>query len=218
MLKNDEAYWKPAGREEAVTLSWGGSVGDFSRLWDHSKRRWEHTERVLRDAGLPAPGGRLVEFGAGMGLLDDLLGAQVEELLMIDNTRSYIEARSRPLSCRCRHILLDPESLARLQREEQGGYDWLVSIATFYHFDDATVVGLVTELGRLLAGGGYVLIRDWNESTPEALRAAGTAERLFSTYPRYFLDTDRIGAALAPSYEELHRDHGVLVYRKRSAT
>lgn len=217
MLKNDEVFWKPEGEVTAVTLSWGGSGGQFDRLWELSKRRWEHTLKVLRqDAELPLPSGKIVEFGSGMGLLDDLIDDDLSELLMLDVTKGYIEERTHPLTSRCRHVLFKPETLTELQCSESESFDWLICIAVFYHLDEVTAVALIAELGKLIKPGGYVLIRDWNELTIEALREVATVDRLFSSYPRYFIDTARVGAALALGFTEAYRGKEVLVYQKRS--
>ena len=212
MLKNDEIFWEPNGQRNAPLLAWGGSDGDFETLWTHTQERWEWMLHFLADAGVPAPSGRVVEFGCGMGLLDDLLDHTTSSIVMLDHTKAYIEQRARPLSPRCRHVRWDSDALDGLQ-SELGSYDWLLSIAVFYHVDDATAVALIRELGELLRPGGYVLIQGWNPATPDQVREMANRSRLFQQYPSYVLNLDLVGATLASEYEEVCRE-GILLYRK----
>ena len=55
MLKNDEIFWHPSQKGNASCLSWGGSGGDFGKLWNHSKKKWKFIVDTLRDANLPLP-------------------------------------------------------------------------------------------------------------------------------------------------------------------
>jgi hypothetical protein len=71
MLKDDEVFWQPSDTHNAPRLSWGSSNGNFEVLWDHTKNRWNRTLQILSREGLPHPRGKIVEFGSGMGLLDD---------------------------------------------------------------------------------------------------------------------------------------------------
>jgi SAM-dependent methyltransferase len=213
MLKNDEIFWRPTESENAPYLSWGSSGGDFGVLWDHTRKRWDSILRTLDRAGIPAPRGRIVEFGSGMGLLDELIEDADTRITMLDNNSDYIAARPRPLSARCRHVLWTKANLDMLQ-SEPSEYDWLMSIAVFYHVDDATAVGLIAELGKLLRPAGRVLIDGFTVATADAVRAAGNRRRLFARYPTYLLDLDLLRDALAPEYREVWRD-GLLVYEKR---
>jgi 2-polyprenyl-3-methyl-5-hydroxy-6-metoxy-1,4-benzoquinol methylase len=213
MLKNDEIFWYPNESSNAVRLSWGGSAGDFEKLWDHSTKKWKHIVRTLRDAKLPSPRGKIVEFGPGMGLLDDLLDQTTSEILMLDHTSAYIQQRAAPLSARCRHVLFTEDNLVQLLQSEAESYDWLLSLSVFYHIDDATAVAIISELGKLLKPGGYALIYGWNDSTPEMLRERGTIERLFARYPQYFINWNLVQSSVAPDYRQVHRK-GIVVYQK----
>lgn len=212
VLKNDEIFWQPAGGDNAPYLSWGSSGGDFEVLREHSRKRWGSILNNLTRAGLPHPKGNILEFGSGMGLLDELIDDPASRLTMLDHTAEYIAQRPFALSSRCRHVLWSSANLDALQAEP-ADYDWLLSIAVFYHVDDATAAALIRELGVLLRRGGHVLIRGFTRATADWVREAGTRERLFGRYPTYPLDLDRLSAALAPEFVEQCRD-GVLVYRK----
>jgi len=72
MLKNDEVFWMPTEMDNAAYRSWGGSEGDFAKLWEHSVARWQWIRHQLSRIGVSAPRGKVIEFGSGMGLLDDL--------------------------------------------------------------------------------------------------------------------------------------------------
>ena len=213
MLKNDEFFWVPSETNNAVCRSWGGSEGDFEKLWENSARRWKHIGEQLGRIGMPAPSGRIVEFGSGMGLLDDLLDERCSCLLMVDQSDAYIRARAHPPSSRCQHVLWGPEALARLQAEPPS-YDWFIALAVFWHVEDSTAAALIREFGKLLKPGGYVLIHGWNTATPEKVREMSTQHRLFDAYPTYVLNLDLLRQTLEPDYQELCREM-ILVYRKK---
>ena len=213
MLKNDEIFWHPSQKGNASCLSWGGSGGDFGKLWNHSKKKWKFIVHTLRDANLPLPRGKIVEFGPGVGLLDGFLNQKATEILMLDHTAAYIEQRATPLSARCRHLLFTRDNLMELLRSEAESCDWLLSLSVFYHVDDATAVAIISELGKLLKPGGYALIHGWNDSTPAMLRERGNLERLFARYPQYFINWDLVQSSLALDYREIYRK-GIVVYQK----
>jgi 2-polyprenyl-3-methyl-5-hydroxy-6-metoxy-1,4-benzoquinol methylase len=212
VLRNDEIFWKPNETKNAARLSWGSSDGSFEVLWDHTQTRWSKILGSLDKAGVPAPSGKIVEFGSGMGLLDDLLGDVDAAITMLDHTDAYIAQRPHPLSARCRHILWSRRNVDALLAEP-ADYDWLVSIAVFYHVDDATAASLILKLGEVLRPGGYVLIAGFNPATAEWMRSEASGDRIFRRYPNYALNIDLMRDALAPDYEEVCRD-GPLVYRK----
>ena len=215
MLKNDEVFWSPDEERNAPLLSWGGSEGDFAVLWVHTQRRWSYILENVARAGAPAPSGRIVEFGSGMGLLDDLLDDTTSSIVMLDHTDAYIKQRPRPLTPRCRHVLWSRRGLERLQAEP-ASYDWLISVAVFYHVDDATAVALVQELGRLLRPGGYVLIQGWSSATPDRTREMADRGRLFARYPAYVLDVELVVETLAPEYRALCADDILLLQKRRT--
>jgi 2-polyprenyl-3-methyl-5-hydroxy-6-metoxy-1,4-benzoquinol methylase len=215
MLKNDERFWVPTATSNAVLKSWGGSDGDFAKLWENSATRWKAISRELTRLGVPLPSGKIVEFGSGMGLLDDLLDDKSASIVMLDHSDAYLRQRSKPLSARCRHVSWSPEGLASLQAEE-GSYDWVISLAVFWHVEDATAAALIKELGKLLRPGGYVLIHGFNRATVKKVREMSTRHRLFDDYPTYVIDPDLLRRVLAPDYREVCRET-LLLYRKTGA-
>jgi SAM-dependent methyltransferase len=214
LLKNDEACWQPRDAQEAASLSWGSSNGNFAVLWNHSRGRWRRILKALKGAGIAPPRGRIVEFGSGMGLLDDLL-EDAEAITMLDHTDGYLAHRPHPLSARCRHVLWSRESVDALLAEP-ADYDWLVSIAVFYHIDDTTAAALILKLGQVLRPGGSVLIEGFNPAAVHWVRQEASNDRLFRRYPNYALNLDLLRDALAPDYDEVLRGE-VLVYRKNTA-
>jgi 2-polyprenyl-3-methyl-5-hydroxy-6-metoxy-1,4-benzoquinol methylase len=213
MLKNDEFFWVPTKTSNAACRSWGGSEGDFAKLWENSATRWNAIRHKISQLGVPAPSGRIIEFGSGMGLLDDLLDDSCSCLVMLDHCDTYIRERARPLSARCRHVLWSPEGLALLHSEPPS-YDWFIALAVFWHVEDPTAAALIRELGKLLKPGGYVLIHGWNSATPEKVREMSAQHRLFDSYPTYVLNLDLLQATLEPDYQELCRET-ILLYRKK---
>lgn len=215
MLKNDEVHWNPRDAQEAATRSWGSSKGSFAVLWQHSQDRWRRILKTLDRADLPRPRGKIIEFGSGMGLLDDLL-ADGEAVTMLDHTDAYLAHRPHPLSARCRHVLWSRESVDALLAEA-ADYDWFISIAVFYHLDDATAAALILKLGQVLRPGGFVLIEGFNPATAHWVReeAKASNDRLFRRYPNYALNVDLLRDSLAPDYDEVLRGQ-LLVYRKNA--
>lgn len=215
MLKNDESFWTPEDSSTAAAMSWGGSEGRYDDLLQHHRALWRHISYRLDKVDTGPPSGRILEFGAGMGFLDDLLDDE-SSIVMLDHTDRFITARPRPLRDRCRHLEWSQDTLAALQAEA-GTFDWVIAIAVFFHLDDATAIALIRELGALLAPGGHVLIEGWNPATKEVLHEMAVTERLFGRYPRYALHLDLMREALWPDYHERCRD-GILLYRKIRAT
>src|SRR5436305_3233978 len=86
MLKNDETFWTPTDETDAARLSWSSSGGDVTALRVQTHHRWRHCLEMLARADLPVPSGKVVEFGAGMGFLDDLLDDTCSNILMLDHT------------------------------------------------------------------------------------------------------------------------------------
>jgi 2-polyprenyl-3-methyl-5-hydroxy-6-metoxy-1,4-benzoquinol methylase len=215
MLKNDERFWTPTQTRNAARKSWGGSEGDFAKLWEHSETRWRVISQQLTRHGIPQPGGKILEFGSGMGLLDDLLDDKTASIVMLDHTDAYLKQRAKPLSARCRHILWSSESLADLHAEA-GSYDWVISLAVFWHVEDATAAALIKELGRLLRPGGYVLIHGFNRTSAKKVKDMSTRQRLFDEYPTYVINPDLLRHVLAPDYVEICR-RTILLYRKSDA-
>ena len=216
MLKNDEIFWVPTPASNAVHKSWSGSDGDFAKLWAQSLIRWKAILLRLSRVGVPFPAGRIIEFGSGMGLLDDLLDDTTSSVVMLDHTDAYLTARSNPLSPRCRRLPWSREGLAGLHAEP-ASYDWLISLAVFWHVEDVTAAALIRQLGRLLKPGGHVLIHGWNTATVEKVREMSTEQRLFDCYPNYVLNLDLLRDTLAPEYRELCRET-ILLYRKNGAS
>jgi 2-polyprenyl-3-methyl-5-hydroxy-6-metoxy-1,4-benzoquinol methylase len=212
MLKNDEIFWLPNKTANAAYLSWSSSEGNFSKLWKYSQKRWMAVLANLARVRSPFPSGRIIEFGSGMGLLDDLLDDSTSRIVMLDHTDAYLRERPHPLKPRCRHIPWSQEGLNSLQAES-ASYDWLISIAVFYHVEDVTAAALIRELGKLLKPGGHVLIEGWNSATAETVRQMSNQQRLFVRYPNYVLNLDLLQETLAPTFQELCR-RGILLYRK----
>src|SRR5215813_12559480 len=122
MLKNDEIFWLLNKTANAAYLTWGSSEGDFSKLWTFSQKRWKLILKNLARVSSPFPSGRIIEFGSGMGLLDDLLDDNSSCIVMLDHTDAYLRERPHPLKPRCRHVLWSPEGLNNLQAES-ASYD-----------------------------------------------------------------------------------------------
>jgi 2-polyprenyl-3-methyl-5-hydroxy-6-metoxy-1,4-benzoquinol methylase len=216
MLQNDLVFWHPTETENAAYLSWGSSQGKFETLYNHTVERWNSITGKLESCNLRI-GGKVAEFGAGMGLLDEMVEPGAE-LLLLDHTDVYIKQRPKPLSSRCEPMIFNADNLRKLQAERGNRYDWLVSIATFYHVEIITAAALILELGKVVKPGGHVMIHGFNPCQNGGdVRGRATFAHLFRKYPDYVLDLNFLGKALVPEYEEIFRDHDTVVFKKAKA-
>ena len=213
MLKNDELFWKIGRKRDAVTQSWGSSKGDIVVLWKHALKRWQIICGYLAAAKIRKPHGSVVEFGAGLGHLDDLLGSSVENLLLLDHSDGYLKNRPKPLSRRASFLRWNKHNFTRLQAQGEQ-FDWWISIAVFYHIDTASAVALLLESSKLIKRGGHMMVYGWNLPTRESLRA--DLNRIFDTYPQYCIDMDQISEAVSPELSEVCRkmDWPTIVFKK----
>lgn len=210
MLANDAKFWSPKGREEAAELSWGSSQGDTEVLRSHTWKRWHMIVESLVRSGVGTPSGVVAEFGAGVGLMDEVLDEGTTKFFMLDHTAAYIETRREPLNPRCRHLIWSERALDRLRCEE---LDWFMSFAVFYHVDEATALALMHEFSQALKPGGKILIYGWNEHGQDTMSRIkqSARKRLFTDYPEYFIRMKEVCAALAPECRTLLVDYGSAV-------
>jgi 2-polyprenyl-3-methyl-5-hydroxy-6-metoxy-1,4-benzoquinol methylase len=215
MLKNDERFWTITRKFNAATQSWGSSNGDFALLWQHTIDRWQIICGYLAAAKIGKPRGNVIEFGAGLGHLDDLLDTRVKSLLLLDHSDAYLKCRLKPLSRRTRFLRWNKPNFNNLRNNGEQ-FDWWMSIAVFYHIDTASAVTLLLESAKLLKLGGYMLVHGWNDMTRETLRA--NPNRLFDTYPQYSIHMDQISDAVSPELSEIFRtqDWPTIIFKKTS--
>jgi 2-polyprenyl-3-methyl-5-hydroxy-6-metoxy-1,4-benzoquinol methylase len=211
MLKNDQSFWDP-GCVNPVKLSWGRSDGDFTKLLEHSILRWGViAERLIKD-GVGTPSGHVIEFGAGMGLSDDLLDNSVTKITMLDHSPGYLAARPKPLSSRCEYKKWDPSVL-----HDGHAYDWLLIMAVFYHVDTATAVALLIELSKVIRQGGKILVYGWDDQSKDNLRA-DAYNRLFGNYPHYCVNAAAVIEAVTPELivkAEYHKAWPMMIFEKK---
>lgn len=183
MLANDAFFWTPTDLKDAVSLSWSASYGEYKKLYDHSVR----TLMNIRHRIPAIPCGKIVEFGSGLGILDDLLPPDVSELALIDHTHKFLAERPMPLSDRCRFTLLSD-----IGTLPDGYFDLAISIRVFYHIDTITAIAIIRELGRLIRQGGFVVIQGFYENTKEMARKFAEMQRLTIKDPNYIIDLELI--------------------------
>ncbi len=113
--------------------------------------------RAIQRVAPIEPGMRLLDFGAGTGLLTQRLAPLVEEIIAVDISPSMIEKleeKKSELPCRIVTIQQD------LTRGELPNLkvDGIVSTMTFHHIDDPLL--LLKRFKQLLKPGGFVAFCD----------------------------------------------------------
>lgn len=159
----------PLNRPIAMASSMRSLFETAIPRWDERVESWETVaaapafarlaDRVLRDAD-PDAGDRVVDFGAGTGLLALAFAPLVTSVVAIDNSGGMLErlaenARAAALTnvetlvCDMRSVPL-PDGSATL----------IVSNYAFHHLDDAGKQLALSEARRLLVPGGRLVICD----------------------------------------------------------
>jgi len=113
--------------------------------------------RAIRKVSPIKSGIRLLDFGAGTGLLTQRLAPFVEEIIAVDISPSMIaklEEKKSALPCRIETLRQDLTSgeLPNLK------VDGIVSTMTFHHIEDP--LSLLKRLKQLLKPGGFVAFCD----------------------------------------------------------
>lgn len=126
--------------------------------WDEDPGKLERA-RITAEQMLalrPAPGGRLLEFGCGTGLLGLILADHFEAVLLVDASAAMLaQARQKLDRLALPHVqTCQSDGLAGLP----GGQDALVSLMVLHHVADLT--GFFAQAHALLAPGGQLLVAD----------------------------------------------------------
>ncbi|WP_456392024.1 class I SAM-dependent DNA methyltransferase [Nitratifractor sp.] len=128
--------------------------------YDHTDYRLNYVDEMARAIRRVAPiesGMRLLDFGAGTGLLTQRLAPFVEEIIAVDISPSMIvklEEKKSALPCRIETLRRD------LTRGDLPNLkvDGIVSTMTFHHIEDP--LSLLKRLKQLLKPGGFVAFCD----------------------------------------------------------
>ena len=110
----------------------------------------------IRSRFLLRPDMRLMDFGAGTGLLLQRLAPHVGHITAVDVSPamlSQLEAKRGEIDCTLDLVEAD---LTKTLLEHQ--FDGIISSMTFHHIDD--VMGLLQRLRPMLNDGGFIAVAD----------------------------------------------------------
>ncbi|WP_242344160.1 class I SAM-dependent DNA methyltransferase [Anaeromyxobacter terrae] len=140
------------------------SPSDFdsrARTWDEDTSKWERARRVAQSIAGRVPslsGRRVLEYGAGTGLLGLALQPLVAEVTLADSSREMLAVAQEKIAARgirnARTLRLD---LAEGSAPELR-FDVICTLMTLHHIPDTD--GILGAFHRLLSKAGIVCIAD----------------------------------------------------------
>ena len=139
-----------------------GHFDERAATWDDDPEKVAGSRRVadLVAAAVPlSPSTRLLEYGAGTGLLTQALGDRVGPVTLADTSAGMREVMARkvaagdlPADARVRDLDLSTESVP----DER--FDLVVTVLALHHIDDVDRV--LRAFAALLDGGGHLCVAD----------------------------------------------------------
>jgi len=131
-----------------------------SKTWDMNSRRVKNAQSIatLIKAKVPLqPAMRIMDFGAGTGLLSYFIAPEVESIVAVDSSPSMVEVfqeKSPSFACRTEVLLGD---LMALDMDAES-FDGIVSSMTLHHIKDIDL--LFQKFYLLLRQGGFIALAD----------------------------------------------------------
>jgi ubiquinone/menaquinone biosynthesis C-methylase UbiE len=114
--------------------------------------------RALLDSGLIKKNHRLLDFGAGSGLLGEFLGPHCREMVLMDSSAGMVEVM-RDKVVRNGWINLEPIHHDLLVEPYLGcPFDGIVTQMVLHHIDD--IPALLLRFSEMLRPGGFLAIAD----------------------------------------------------------
>ena len=151
-----------------------GHFDDRAGTWDDDPRRVARAEQaaqVIR-ATLPLrPGMRMLDLGAGTGLLSQALVDDVGSLVLADPSQGMRDVAERKAASGLfgeRVRVIHPDEL---DESAPGEFDLVVALMALHHIEDLpTALG---RLGRALAPGGLIAVVDLERDVEETFHDPG---------------------------------------------
>jgi ArsR family transcriptional regulator len=184
----DEALQRDAERLSAV---WAERAADAGEYFARNAARWDEirslyvsdadVEAAILAAAGPGPFRRLVDLGSGTGRMLTLLGPQAEAALGLDLSQQMLNlARNRVTEaglagCELRHGDIFSTRLP------DGSADLVVVHQVLHYLADPAAA--VKEAGRIVSGGGRLIIADFAPHGLEFLREQHQHRRLGFSEP-----------------------------------
>ena len=130
-----------------------------SKSWDMKSRRVQNAkgiaEHIVKNAKLESHM-KIMDFGAGTGLLSYFIAPYVETIVAVDNSPSMLEVfkeKADEFECKTKVLELD---LSKDDLDEK--FDGIISSMTIHHLEDTKE--LFQKLYNLLEGNGFIAIAD----------------------------------------------------------
>jgi len=132
---------------------------DKSKSWDMNSKRVGNAraiaETIEKNIELK-PTMKLMDFGAGTGLLSYFIAPFVEKIVMVDNSPSMLEKFKEKASEFESETEIREVDLSRTTLDEK--FDGIISSMTIHHIEDQKA--LFTKFYNMLEEGGFIAIAD----------------------------------------------------------
>lgn len=139
-------------------------MDDFSeraKEWDVNPMHRERSEAIAKDLldAIPEPSSmRLLDFGAGSGILGELLAPHFKEVVMMDSAVGMVEVMKQKVVDRAWNNVV-PVCCDLLAADYQAvPFDGIVTQMVLHHIED--VSALLLRFNHLLRVGGFLIIAD----------------------------------------------------------
>jgi len=130
-----------------------------SKSWDMNSKRVQNAkgiaEHIIENIKLK-PSMKVMDFGAGTGLLSYFIAPYVKTIVAVDNSPSMLEVfkeKADEFECKTEILELD---LSKDDLDEK--FDGIISSMTIHHLEDTKE--LFQKLYNLLEGNGFIAIAD----------------------------------------------------------
>lgn len=130
-----------------------------SKSWDMNSKRVGNAksiaEAIQKDIELK-PAMKLMDFGAGTGLLSYFIAPFVDTIVMVDNSPSMLEKfKEKASEFECQTEIREVD-LSTTSLDEK--FDGIISSMTIHHVED--LKALFTKFYNMLEAGGFIAIAD----------------------------------------------------------
>jgi ubiquinone/menaquinone biosynthesis C-methylase UbiE len=151
-------------QQHAASIRLSGETPDF-----FAKYKIDDIAATLRRAGVKPR--RILDFGAGVGnSLGHMRNAFPDsEITLLDPSRESLDIASKRFPGQAAFTHFDGETIPFAD----GSFDLAFAACVFHHIPEDLQVGLLAEIGRVLAGGGSFFVFEhnpWNPLTTHAVR------------------------------------------------
>ncbi len=130
-----------------------------SKSWDMNSKRVQNAksiaELIVKNMALK-PSMKMMDFGAGTGLLSHFIAPHVDSIVAVDNSPSMLEKfqeKSSEFDCKIEILQLD---LSEQEIDEK--FDGIISSMTIHHLEDTK--RLFEKFYAMLNKGGFIAIAD----------------------------------------------------------